>query len=341
MPCKTQNSHLLQANHVMNSTLKLSAVNCTECAETDSPHSWTYFQTALPAGLAAIHIFILLSTVVGNALVLITLKKMKKRQMQHYVMIGLCFADLSTLISQLPSTAVLLNGGISLNRTICNMWGIVSMSTLEITVWLHCVLCIEKCLSVRFPLAHRRFINTKLCRPLLVTVLISCIVLPLLISSALLLTEGFSIYFEPTFPLCFISSDRTPTASAVIAALFGFIPFSIQLITNAMIVHTIRTLRNIARFRVIYAVKTLALTLGLYYVCWVPILIAILWRWLTVRDPPDVYTLIAYQVLMLNSSMSFCIYTFTLPGFKLALLPKKNQNLGLKQQAKPTETVAL
>lgn len=304
----------------MNSTCSLTTLNCTDSQQDGDLPRWTYHLIHLPAGLSAIHIAILILVAVSNTLVLIVLSRIKKLSIQHCIMVGICVGDLMTVIPQCTSAVVLLNGGILLKKTWCDTWGIISMATFEITVWLHVSLSVEKCLSVTLPLVHRRWSNKKLCKPLIVTMLVLCIVLPVFISSMLLLAKDISIYFEPTFPLCFVSAERSTLGSAVIAGLFGFIPVLIQLITNTMIFHRIRKTRNIARYRIIRAVKTLVVTLGLYYVCWAPILLAIMWRKLTATEPPVAYTLIAYQFLMLNSGMSFFIYAFTLPGFKLSSL---------------------
>ena len=99
--------------------------------------------------------------------------------------------------------------------------------------------------------------------------------------------------------------------------IFGVGPVTIQIATSFCILIKVGSLRRRDRARILKATKTLAFTLGFYYLCWVPTFVETSlktvgifhesWYWLT---------FIAHNCIFLNSCFGFFIYYNTLPQFK-------------------------
>ena len=55
------------------------------------------------------------------------------------------------------------------------------------------------------------------------------------------------------------------------------LPCLIELTLNAHVIHRMRQMRSATRARTLKAVKTVLLTSGVYYLCWIPLGVWILW----------------------------------------------------------------
>lgn len=268
--------------------------------------------------MAVIPLVVILLIFINNLIVLVTFKRMKKLQIQHHFMIGLAVADLLTSIPYIISLNTLLRGHITITENQCNALAIWFSQTFQTTACIHSVMCIEKCVSVFNPLAHRSFRNnTKISRPVGVGVLISCFALPVLLNVVLLYSMVVRFEFISHAPTCIFAEDTY--TMAVEGCCFVFIPMLIQLGTNIPMVIKAMQMRGTTRRRTVRAMKTVTLTVGVYYVCYIPAVVEILWVLIFHTRPAGILEFLALQAIMLNSTMSLVIYSYSLPKFSARL----------------------
>ena len=60
--------------------------------------------------------------------------------------------------------------------------------------------------------------------------------------------------------------------------------------------------------------KTISITLGLYYACWFPLIVQMIWN--SVKQSPEWFDAVTVHTLVANSGLSFVIYTSSLPTFQ-------------------------
>lgn len=280
--------------------------------------NWSLYYPSLPTPLGVLYILILLFILVANFLVIITFKRMRNLQIQHYFMMGLCAADLITALNPCVSASILFSGRVWLTDGLCNVLGLLLSVTLEITVLLHCALFIEKCISVRMPLWHRK-VSQSANRTLLIGgTLSTCFLMPTCVTTFLAFYDLSIFEFYPDITTCFMSLNSNWVPGILTIMLFCFFPLIIQVTSSVLIVQTIRSMRAATKKRTIRAARTLATTVGLFYICWMPSIVILVWEISTLDyGVPDWFQFFAYQIITVNSGMSVIIYSLTLPGFSL------------------------
>ena len=60
--------------------------------------------------------------------------------------------------------------------------------------------------------------------------------------------------------------------------------------------------------------KTITITLGLYYACWLPLIVQVIWN--SVQQSPEWFDAVTVPTLVANSGLSFTIYASSLPAFQ-------------------------
>lgn len=89
---------------------------------------------------------------------------------------------------------------------------------------------------------------------------------------------------------------------------FFAIPLAIQMITSAIILARVAKLQNSQRAWTLKIARTLTLTLLMYYICWVPYMVLIIWEAIPGANPsPWLYT-IATNFAIANSSIWALLY---------------------------------
>lgn len=282
--------------------------------------NWTQYQTDLPKEQAAVTILNSLFIFINNVLVLLTFSRMRALQLQHYLMVGLCVADLTNLVPEATSTVIMLRGSIWLTKGLCDTLGMAFSVSLSTTSYIHSVMMIDKCLSIVSPLWHRNIVTLdKYKRTVPVLSLLSCFLLPVASGLILLHTGLIEFRFHSFFPNCMLEAQNVDmTGFSIAVSQFVFLPVAIQITTTALILSRIKKMRVTNRKRTFKAMKTLGLTVGLYMVCLVPMAAVAAWLVLSpFPGPPQTLSFAAVQFHMANSGMNYAIYLFSLPNFKL------------------------
>lgn len=230
-----------------------------------------------------------------------------------YLIIGLAFSDLSTLIPYAVTTVVLVNRSIWLNTIMCNMIGLLRIATIGSTTWIHSALCIHKCLSVLLP--HNNITPSAKRRAKCFTfaVIILCFLIPIFICTTLLVERSLlRMAFDTYEASCTYVSDMH--LYAALGSCFLVLPAIVQVFTHCII---LRKLKQGRRRKFLEPLKTVVLTLGFFYLCRIPFFIFILWTNLPIASKPPIwFEVLQRHVVTLNSGMSTIIYYVSLRGFR-------------------------
>lgn len=281
----------------------------------DNP-TWIQYRTPLQAELAVIPIVVNLFILGSNIAVLDTFRR-RFRQLhnQHYFMVGLAVADLMTLIWASVSLTILLQGEIWLKPLHCNILGIEMTRTIETTTCLHMAMSIEKCIAITNPVAHRSFSMRNDSKAIILSVIAFSFIFPAVYSIALLSSDIIYFVFDPFTVACTIGSSMQILLS--VGTVFMFLPLATQLVTHIIMYDRVRRMRGLNKKRNIRAIKTVVLTVGLYWLCWAPLVIQFVWIASGYKDPPGWFVFTCIQMLHLNGGASIIIYSVSLPEFKL------------------------
>ena len=123
----------------------------------DRETKWTLYQTISPQETGFLSLSISYIIIINNAIVLAVFTNPKPFKLCYHIIIGLAVADIMTLIPLAFSVVALIHTCVLLTDQLRNVMGLATKGPVGITSWLQCLLCLEKCMSVRKPMAHRRF----------------------------------------------------------------------------------------------------------------------------------------------------------------------------------------
>ena len=112
-----------------------------------------------------------------------------------------------------------------------------------------------------------------------------------------------------------LNCDRLEVHIVSIYILFFVIPLTTELVTHALILRQIRKLDARRKKSTMKAYKTVMLTVGVYYLCTVPLSITLAARAAFI-DIPIFIEYAANEALLFNSAVNFWIYLTTLPRFQ-------------------------
>ena len=174
---------------------------------------WTLFQTTSQQEAGFLWLLMCYLIIVNNAIVLAVFTNLKPFKLCYYIIIGLAVADIMTLIAVAFGTVALIRTYVLLTDQLRNVMQLATMAPVVITSWLQCLLCLEKCMSVRKPMSHRRFSSRRnSATKMKVAVTLVFLMVPALLSSFIILG--------------IIESDFAPAAAAI-----GLQPQLLQLFT--------------------------------------------------------------------------------------------------------------
>lgn len=286
---------------------------------------WTIYYPALPPYFAVSPIVIIVLILVNNILVLMAFKKMKYLQLQHYFMIGLATADLMTILPSIVCSAILLNRKIWLTEHLCAILGISLNIAIEMTTCVHSAMSVEKCLAISYPLRHRLLSKSKWFKYATCLVIIFCFIFPVTFNFALYLTNKVKFMFSPQIITCVTDQSENLISLLCIGVMFTFIPMIMQLATHIFMYVKLKKQRGANRKRMGKAMKTVVMTVGIYWIFWLPVACQIAFLVFVNWTAPTWYRFLAIQVVQANSAMSLLIYTSSLPNF--SILPSRfNKN---------------
>ena len=284
---------------------------------------WQQYETAMlalaSAVCMAVDIFILLS----NILVMLTFKKLhllNKLRLQHYYMIGLIGTDLMVFGINAIVTVILLLGKIWITETVCFWLACLLRVQGYATSMIHIGLSIDRWTMVIFPVKYRNLVSSSRFHTLAKhSIWLIHIVFVTLLFIMWNLNK-LTFYFHPHISYFLLMSTRNNTLLIVLAKMFVhyILPLLIEIVLNVHIVWKITLLKGANCTRILKAVRTTLVTVGVYYVCLLPTLFNAI---LSATTTVDIgwFSFACIQIVFANSGMSCVIYYFTLPDFQNSL----------------------
>ena len=238
---------------------------------------------------------------------------------RHIYMLGLVGSDILTLVINSIGAGIAINGELNVAQYQCDALGIASTSAVEITSTIHSAMCVDRWYSVVAPVKYRAFKTKRKSKIYVILILCLAFLLPVAVNIVFLQSEIVSFYFEPYIPNCVVgpsSGQGHIVGLAVSTGLFVGIPITIQASTNGYMLYKVSRLQKINRRQIFKSVKTVLTTVLVFYVCWMPTAIWLLWIMITGHTPNGWHTFVSIQMLVSNSGMSFPIYMCTLQKFR-------------------------
>ena len=285
--------------------------------------SWTQLHTVtLPEELAAVcvaaDVFILLS----NIMVLLTFNRLGKLTIQHYLMLGLVGSDLTMLIGNAMLTIFVFMREVWLTDIGCFLVGCLTVTAAMITASIHICLSIDRWVTVAYPYAYREYSMNQKSKRMALVVILLIHVFP---GPALFLTWWFDqlkFYFDPLVAYCLADFGAKGGAGLILSSAVSIVfPCFIEVPAYTYIIWRISKMKGTNRCHIVKAVRTVLVTLGVYYICWLPMGIWVVWDIVSPDlHPPSWFPFFTIQMLVINSGMSCIVYYFTLPKFKEAFL---------------------
>ena len=276
---------------------------------------WTLYYTALPPEYSLIPLTIFLLVLLNNVAVLTIFTRLKPFKLNYYIIIGLVVVDIATLIPLAISFVTLMLTRIWLTDALCDAIGIGLNGAIGATNWLHTLLCIERCISVRLPIVHKNLSLSRRSTHTMAAIVSLLIISPFPIISFFMAVGTIKFEFLPLLASCGLDSN---TAGYIAMFLVFETPKIIaQIVCYTLMINRLKNVQGADKRRVFQALKVVLMTLMLYYVCWVPFYVEFLWQVLPFsRNSPMWFPIMCIQVILLNSAMSGAIYYVSVPAFK-------------------------
>ena len=278
---------------------------------------WTLYEVTSPPGQELANGIIYTAIFVTNCLILATFSKIKKRSLHYDLMMCLAVVDLLTIPAQVPTMVALWKRHIWLTDDLCKVLSIANNATLAATAWLHIAICIEKCCMILIPLQHKLFLTRYKSSVVATTIALIELGVILTLTTVLAFTHNLDSGFKPALAFCAFTANLNYFIA--IAMPFVFLPLIAVLVTHALMLKEIKKSSIQRKTRLLRGVKAVALTVGVYYACWVPFLVNCI---LLSIVPPSVFVLpITLRVasvyfVISNSAMNFFIYVYSIRKFR-------------------------
>ena len=283
----------------------------------DSLH-WTRNEVRFPAGWGTVTLTILIMITITNILTILTFKNMRRLQLQQYLIVSLAIVDLVTVLPHLIAVVGNFKGYLILNIAICQSIAILNHAVVAVTTWIHCGLCLDKCFSIIKPIMHKRLVSKLQPVGLAATYSGSIVAIIFLLMTSVTLTGVIKAEFNPVMASCVYAIDLS--YCLIVGLLFIFIPLVTALVTHILIVWEIRKSNVRCKKRIKRAVKTTALVVGIYYVCWLPYLAFIMFQlFFPNYKMMDIFGFVSADILILNSGTNFFVYLICNKDFRQSL----------------------
>ena len=284
-------------------------------SEKEEERVWMTYISHLPPALTIVPLSVLVFILVTNILILITFNRFQHLHLQHYLVIGLCLADAFTLAPTAIMSWTIANGSINSSDTGCGFMGLLFSITIGSTTWMHSAMSIERLVSVTMPVRHRLVVAAYNPKKLASVAISICLLSPMLSNIVLFYAGILDLNFHPYLPMCKVEKDLY--FYCTIGILFVGLPLTTQLITNAVVIRQISQLRGRIRARKFKAIRTVLLTLSIYYSCWLLGIVEAIWSVLPVsKRPPLWMEFVIYNILFSKGGMSYLIYMYSLKDFR-------------------------
>ena len=286
--------------------------------EQQSAFNWIEYNPAVPVGISAVSAIIFMLILLNNIIVLYTLKQASKLKPIQCLMVSLAVADLLTLLPYGVITVTIASGKIVMTPMLCTLQGLLRITTIGTTVWIHCAMCAIKFFAVVAPTKYCEWCRKTTSKKQMLGLSIFCFVFPWILGTLLSLLQILEFDFSPFEAGCKFTPGIYSTGILVI--VFVAIPLSVQFITHAIVIVKVRELRSANRRRVLQIVKVVTITLILFYLCFTPALVSFFVRDVMKMDqtPGWLQTIVTHSVT-LNSAVSGPIYFSCVPIFQKVL----------------------
>ena len=263
----------------------------------------------IPIGLLALLI------ITTNTLTLITFRSMKSLTLQQYLICCLAFTDLLTGCVYLPHMIRLWSRNFWFTDEACIMVAVVQFSLIAETTYIHIALCLEKCYSILKPLKHRQF--TLRFKPKLFSIAFSVGVFILVVACYIvLITSGFwQLTIDYELGICTFVVTRQ---YVIVVFTFIVITLSIMLTANVAILNELYKSGNRRKTQIRRAIRVIALTVGIFYLCFLPYSIWLILKAENISLPSELQ-IPAIQLVCANSAMNFFIYLYCFKDFRKQL----------------------
>ena len=296
-------------------------VNAThyDAAEDANRTIWRDYHTEIPQGYVVIPILLLVLTLVNNTLIVLTFKRVKTKQFTDIFMAGLAVADFIMSIPLSVTVVILIRGFINMSVFLCDFWALVFVGGLSTTMWLHCAICIEKCVSIIRPLEHRLFLQKEYSHRVAYAVIVVCMFFPdgyllALVYSGVLTHADF----DPHAVFCLYDVNMKFLFTA--GNLFLTSSLIVELVTNVLILRQVLKSTIQRKKRILRTIRTVLITLGAYYLCTGPVAVGMVWRTTADKPPPPGLRFAGCYFLLSNSCVNFFIYLSSMPRFREAFM---------------------
>ena len=276
---------------------------------------WTLCYSALPPEYSLIPLTIFLLVLLNNVAVLTIFTRLKPFKLNYYIIIGLVVVDIATLIPLAISFVTLMLTRIWLTDALCDAIGIGLNGAIGATNWLHSLLCIERCISVRLPIVHKNLSLSRRSTRTMAAIVSLLIISPFPIIFFFMTVGTIKFEFLPLLASCGL--DSSPAGYIALFLVFDTPKIIVQIVCYTLMINRLKNLQGADKRRVCQALKVVLMTLMLYYVCWVPFYAEFLWRVLPFSHKAPMWVpIMCLQVILLNSAMSGAIYYVSIPAFK-------------------------
>ena len=280
--------------------------------------SWTRNEVSVSSGRGTVLLSILIMIVITNILNLITFKHMRRLQLQHYLIICLTIVDLVTVLPHLVAVVGYFQGFVVLNLALCQAIAIFNHTVIAATTWIHCGICIDKCASIIQPLAHREFVRKFQPYRLSTYFSVTVIVLTFALISGTSFGGIIKTEFNSVVASCIYDIDLS--YCLIVGGFYIFIPLATALVTHILIINEIRKSNERRQKRIKRAIKTTALVVGIYYICYLPYLGCVIFQVVFPQQKMlDILEYLSVQLIILNSSMNFFILLICNKDFSQSL----------------------
>ena len=284
-----------------------------------TPPVWVEYIPDVSKVFGVIPSTICLGIVANCIMVLVTFMRMGPLQLQHNFMLGLTVLDMLSVLPCATAAVATLSGSIWLTGTLCNAIGLLFVSTIGATTWIHSCMCVEKCVAILRPTKHQAFSVTKISKYVMIGLISLCYTLPVVVSLIFLHFSKHKIIFSPYMAHCACMDKYflilTGCSFLILPLLTAAVIFIVLLVKiRKWKSHHLRLYTRALR-----ATKVTIFTVILYYSCWIPTLMHIILITILGARMPKPFLYMTNCIITANRCLSSLIYTLSLKRFRTQL----------------------